>query len=102
MDKYKSEQYSMRYEIENWLCSFTGLRASHMAHRIAQTKTNIQKYGKKIIHHNFNLVPVQTLEINDSYNIANKPNKRRKLIELIKMNGNERLTVKEINQILEA
>jgi hypothetical protein len=43
-----------------------------LAHRIAQTESNIKKYGKKVIHHKKNLVSVCCLACNDACNIGHK------------------------------
>ena len=92
-----------RYEIENYMC-WCGRKATHIAHRIAATKTNYKVYGKEIIDHWFNLCcacGVENGRHNDLVNIGNKPATSKKLLQLIKTRGDELLTVKEINEYLE-
>lgn len=72
---------------DNWKCQYPGCSnpACHLAHRIAQTKANIKKYGKSIIHHELNLVAVcENLEHNSYFNIGFNPVETEKLVEKIK------------------
>ena len=46
---------------------------AQLAHRIAQTKSNIQRYGAHVVHHDKNLVPVCSLRCNDACNIGFNP-----------------------------
>lgn len=89
---YKHTQYEIRYQIDQSRCGKCGLPAIHMAHRIAATKVNIKKYGWEIIQHCFNLIPACCLEHNDFWNIANKPERCKKLVDLINTRGEELLT----------
>ena len=41
-----------------------------LAHRIANTESNLKKYGKEVIHHKKNLAPVCCLKCNDAMNIG--------------------------------
>jgi len=41
-----------------------------LAHRIPQSKRNIKKYGKEVIHHKLNMIPVESLECNAAASIA--------------------------------
>ena len=100
MTKYQRRQYEIRYEIENYTCYKTNSPANHMAHRIANTKANLKKYGGAI-DHNFNLVPVRDLTINDSFNIGNNPAKCDKLIKLIIWNNQKIISAKEITEYIE-
>jgi len=55
-----------------------------LAHRIAQSKANIKKYGPAIIHHRLNLVPVCQIEpCNSAMNIGNNPGEIQELLEQI-------------------
>lgn len=100
---YKWQQYQIRYNCDNVICQYVDCweKATQIAHRIAQTKVNIKKYGWEVIHHNFNLVSVCCLAHNDSFNIAYKYERSRKLIELIKTRGEEYLQTIIINHYLE-
>jgi hypothetical protein len=55
----------------------------HIAHRIAETKTNIKVYGKEIIDHEYNKAWVCSLDCNDKCNIGNKPSEVKRLINKI-------------------
>lgn len=55
-----------------------------LAHRIAQTTTNIKKYGKSIIHNRLNLMPVCSLKCNDACNIGGRPAEVAELVGKIK------------------
>ena len=84
-----------------------------LAHRIAkgntiQVEAMLEKrFGREVtkkevqntIHHSFNLV-TSCSKCNSSFNIANSPEKARKLIELI-INCNDRLTAEEISEAIE-
>ena len=54
-----------------------------LAHRIAQTKGNIKRYGLQVIHNRLNLAPVCSLRCNDKCNIGNKPEQVKKLVDKI-------------------
>lgn len=90
--EFKYSQYELRYQIDSRRCGKCGLPATHMSHRISQSKMNIKKYGYKIIHHIFNLVPACGQLCNDCWNINNKSERIKKLIDLILYRGNEKLT----------
>ena len=53
------------------------------AHRIAQTKTNLKRYGEAIIHHRLNLAAVCSLKCNDAVNIGFNPGEINELLERI-------------------
>lgn len=73
----------------------------NIAHRINQSKVSKKLYGNNIIDHNFNKVwTCFGNGCNDSFNIANKPMKVKRLIELIKKHEKELLTTEEINGII--
>lgn len=58
---------------DNYRCQRCGAPAVHLAHKIAQTKANIKKFGKEVIHHPLNLVSVCTNSgCNDWFNIGFK------------------------------
>jgi hypothetical protein len=99
MTDFQKCEYAKRYEIENYLCYKTNSLATQMAHRIANNKTNRKKYGK-LIDHNFNLVPVSSLEINDSFNIGMNDIRSLILIRLINENGNQIIKAESITELL--
>jgi len=53
---------------------------SQLAHRIPQTKANLKKYGKKIIHNQKNLTLTCCLECDAAVSISNNPGAIKKLI----------------------
>ena len=75
---------------DGFVCQRCGDPAVYLAHRIAQTKSNIKKYGEAVIHHEDNLVSVCFDPVcNDSFNIGGKPVEAGMLSEKIleKING---------------
>lgn len=67
---------------DNWHCQYPGCDnpATCLAHRIAQSKANIRKYGKEIIHHPMNMISVCTdLRHNSYFNIGFKRNRADEL-----------------------
>jgi hypothetical protein len=73
----------------NYVCEVCGspiyyYGTPQLAHRIAQTKANIKKYGCEVIHNRKNLVPVCCLKCNDACNIGYNPEAVKKLVEEIK------------------
>ena len=70
---------------DGWTCQRCGAPAECLAHRIAQTKTWLKKYGPEVIHHPDNLVAVcRNLACNSSFNIGNKPVQREELVSKIR------------------
>lgn len=53
------------------------------AHRIANTKTNRERYGSFVIDHVKNIAIVCSLKCNDACNIGNRPGEVMKLIASI-------------------
>lgn len=102
MTLLQKDNYLRRYEIEDYLCYFTGKQATQIAHLIANTKVNRKIYEGWYIDHHFNLCPVSSLELNDRCNIGFKPELCKKLIRLIDTFGNDDLTCREINRLLGA
>jgi len=100
MTNYQKRQYEIRYEIEDYICYKSGKPAIMIAHRLSNGKSNRKLYGR-LIDHNFNLVPVSDMKINDSFNIGNNPEKCRKLISLIENNIYDLISAKVITSIIE-
>jgi hypothetical protein len=103
MTQKQIDEYTKRYEAEYYMC-WCGKKATHIAHRIAQSLTNYKVYGKEIIDHWFNLCcacDTDNGSHNDACNIGFKPNTSKKLVQLIKSRGDDLLTVREINEYLE-
>ena len=44
------------YEVQHGKCYFCDAPATELAHRISQSKPNLRKYGKGIVHHPRNLL----------------------------------------------
>jgi hypothetical protein len=62
----------------NWLCKVCAeplarYGTPQLAHRIPATKYNLKTYGKEVIHHRFNFVPVCSPRCNSSVLINNNP-----------------------------
>jgi len=55
-----------------------------LAHRIPQTKQNINKYGRDVIHHRWNLAATCGLKCNAAVDIRSKTECVRRLYEAIK------------------
>ncbi len=72
----------------NWTCEVCGspivLGIPQLAHRINQSKTNLKKYGKDIIHHKENLAVVCSLKCNQKISLYGKIESIKKLIKKIK------------------
>ena len=63
-------------------CTVCGKKpAVQLAHRIPQTKGNLEKYGKAVIHHRLNLMPVCGLACNAAVNIEHKPQEKAELLK---------------------
>ena len=61
----------------------TNAFTAELAHRIPQTESNIRRYGKKVIHHDLNMVLVCSKKCNSSVLINNKPIRKAQLISHI-------------------
>lgn len=72
------------YIRDSWRCKLCGKPATQIAHKIAQTKTWIKKYGEAVIHHPLNMESVCSLACNDACNIGNNPVEREKLVAKIR------------------
>ena len=86
-------------EYNGWECVICGDPATQLAHCIAQTKTNIKKYGKSVIHNWNNMLPVCSLYCNSRCNIGNNPAKTQKMLDII--NEGENLPAIEIKHRVE-
>lgn len=51
---------------DHWACVVCGAPANQLAHRIPQTKANLRRYGKAVIHHDMNLASVCSLRCNSA------------------------------------
>ena len=98
MTDYYRTQKKYRFWLDSYICQKCGKMATQTAHRIANTKTNIKKYGNEFINHNINLVSVCCLECNDSYNIGNKPLQADRLYNLYCEDRDKFYTTQEINE----
>ena len=69
---------------DGYMCQYPSCRkgAVYLAHRIANTLANIQKYGDAIVNNPINLVSVCIIPAhNDYFNIGNDPGKCSELLE---------------------
>ena len=75
----------LRFTIAGAHCEVCGLPlieygTPQIAHRIAQTKTNLSKYGSFFVEHHLNYRAVCSLRCNDACNIGNNPGEVLKLL----------------------
>ena len=66
---YANERREAIFQRDGYTCRICGLPirqhgTPQLAHRIAQTKANIKRYGKEVIHHDDNLWSTCSLECN--------------------------------------
>ena len=59
------------------------LHTSQIAHKIGQTKRNLKKYGKGVIHDEANLALVCSLKCNSKVDISFNPGEVQKVLEKI-------------------
>ena len=76
------------FERDGWKCRNCGksiywCNVPQLAHRIAQTKANIEKYGEEIIHHPLNTASVCCLGCNSAMNIGFDPVATESLVDEI-------------------
>ena len=69
------EQRLEIFQRDHWTCQHCGKHLNHynspqLAHRIPQSKTNIKKYGKSVIHHPDNIKSACCLGCNASLSIG--------------------------------
>ena len=77
------------FESAGWICEVCGgpLKrhgTPQLGHRIPQDKPNLEKYGKKVIHHPLNMVATCCLKCNAAVSIRNNPVAIAALVERIK------------------
>jgi len=98
MNEKIAEKKKEIFDKHGWRCERCGQQATDLAHRIAKSKANrknIYNYCKKeyklelkqfeidkIIHHELNLA-CSCKACNDYFNIGNKPEKSKKLLQKI-------------------
>jgi hypothetical protein len=78
MTEREKEERQYRYTISGNRCEVCGKSiyeygSPQIAHCIAQTQTNIAKYGNFFIQHRLNYRAVCSLKCNDACNIGNNP-----------------------------
>ncbi len=89
------------YERDKWVCicgnSVHQFGTPQIAHRLAQTKANLKKWGEEIIHHPINLVATCSLKCNAKASTSNwrevfeEMAGDQKLLEILKEKGYERI-----------
>ena len=84
---------------DNYTCQKCGKPATEIAHRIANTKSNALTCSKNVINHPFNLV-ASCQKCNDYFNIGNKPEIAKRLVELTKTNLHKWTMASEIERRL--
>lgn len=87
--KFEANELRMQiFESVGWRCEVCGALllegCPQLAHRIPKTKGNLEKYGKAIIHHRFNLVAVESLACNSAVNIGGHPGAIFALVDRIR------------------
>lgn len=73
-----------RYKCESCGLYVNRYGTAQVAHRIPQTKRNILKYGKRVIHHPLNLAATCCLECNAAVDIRNHPIEIAALVKKIR------------------
>lgn len=76
-EKFEATEFrDSLFTIAGWRCVVCGgpLREGvpQLAHRVARTKSRLDKYGTAVMDHALNLVPVCCLKHNDRVNIGNQ------------------------------
>jgi hypothetical protein len=77
-EKFEANEFrDSLFTIAGWRCCVCDIPlATHgtaqLAHRVAKTKSRLEKYGPSVINHGLNLVPVCGLKCNDRVNIGNQ------------------------------
>jgi 5-methylcytosine-specific restriction endonuclease McrA len=72
------------YRCQNCGKSIFTYGTPQVAHCIAQTKPNIRRYGKDVIHHPLNTKAACSLGCNSAFNIGNNPEATRLLVQEIR------------------
>ena len=72
------EKIQLKAAAQDWECGACGraivwLEDVQWAHRIPQSKANLKRYGKDVIHHPLNGVVVCSLECNQAVSVRNEP-----------------------------
>ena len=87
------EAFEMREKIDrvaeeqDWHCPVCGgslLITPQWAHRIPQTKANVKRYGKAVIHHRLNGVVVCSLACNQAVSVRNEPIWEAQMVRIIR------------------
>lgn len=99
MTTIQTNNYKVRYMLEDYTCVVCGKPASQIAHLINNSVSNRKKYGSSIIDNPNNFACVCGLECNSRVSIGFKPQRILKLIDIIK--SGEILKYSEIKNILE-
>jgi hypothetical protein len=99
--QYKSKQYEIRMNIDNFVCQYPNctMHVNTMGHRIKQDTSNKKVYGWEIIQHNFNIT-VSCSQHNSYFDLGIKTEKIKRLVNLVQERGNERLTSEVITRII--
>jgi 5-methylcytosine-specific restriction endonuclease McrA len=82
------EQRAEIFKRDCYTCQHCGLSVfqygtPQLAHLIAQTKANLKRYGKAVIHHPLNMASTCSLECNAAMNIGMNPGKVKALVREI-------------------
>jgi 5-methylcytosine-specific restriction endonuclease McrA len=92
------------FDRDNWICQVCGepillFGSPQLGHRIKQSKENIAKYGKHIIHHAENMASVCGLDCNARVDLGANYKEIEELADRIKYQVEmEKLTSKDIWQ----
>jgi hypothetical protein len=82
-----NESRDEQFEAVQWICQVCGnpLRSGvpQLAHRIPKRESYLKRYGKEVIHHWINLVPVCSLVCNKVVDIGGKPKQVEELASII-------------------
>jgi len=82
-EAFNFEEAKRRIMAERRVCEVCGKPGVQLAHRIPQTVTNLENYGRLVIHHELNLALVCSFECNSKVNIGQVPAKKWELLKEI-------------------
>lgn len=85
----KTDIYISRRGICEVCGKWVQLEESQLAHKIPQTKGNLEKYGKEVIHNPLNISLTCSLRCNASVNIQGNPIAKEILATAIKEGGKD-------------
>jgi hypothetical protein len=83
-ESFNCDEQKRRIIAARVCCEVCGEPGTQLAHRIPQSKDNLNRYGKAIIHHEKNLALVCGLACNAAVNIDHDPLAKWRLVREIR------------------